>query len=62
MLVNAEDHILSELKDGAKLSDIYNSTVALVKKQKPDLVKNIYNSLISFGLSFGELGMMIYNF
>ncbi len=39
ILVNAEEHILSELKDGAKLSDIYNSTVAMVKKQRPELVK-----------------------
>ncbi len=37
--MNAEEHIVSELKDGAKLSDIYNSTVAMVKKQRPELVK-----------------------
>ena len=36
--MDAEEHILSELKDGAKLSDVYNSTVAMVKKEKPDLV------------------------
>jgi nucleosome binding factor SPN SPT16 subunit len=38
LLVDAEEHILSELKDGAKLSDVYNSTVAMVKKEKPELV------------------------
>ena len=38
LLVDAEEHILSELKDGAKLSDVYNSTIAMVKKEKPDLV------------------------
>ena len=39
--MDAEEHILSELKDGAKLSDVYNSTVAMVKKEKPDLVTTI---------------------
>lgn len=38
LLVDAEEHILSELKDGAKLSDVYNSTVDMVKKEKPELV------------------------
>jgi nucleosome binding factor SPN SPT16 subunit len=38
LLVDAEEHILSELKDGAKLSDVYNSTVAMVKTEKPEMV------------------------
>jgi len=39
LLVNTEEHILTELKDGAKLSDVYNSALAFVKKHKPELVK-----------------------
>jgi len=38
LLVDAEEHILSELKDGAKMSDVYNSTIEMVKKEKPELV------------------------
>lgn len=38
--MNAEEQILSDLKDGTKLSDVYNNAVAFVKKERPDLVRH----------------------
>jgi hypothetical protein len=37
-LVNAEEFLMSELVHGAKLSDVYNKTVNMIKKEKPELV------------------------
>jgi nucleosome binding factor SPN SPT16 subunit len=48
LLVNTEEHILTEMKDGAKLSDVYNSALAFVKKHKPELVKIYSYFFLSF--------------
>ena len=41
LLVNAEEFLMSELVHGAKLSDVYNKTVNMIKKEKPELVSLI---------------------
>ena len=46
LLVDAEEHILSELKHGAKLSSVYNSTVEMVKKEKPEMVISLHHALV----------------
>lgn len=51
-LINLQDLLISKLKSGTKLCDVYNSGLEFVKKEKPSLVdfltKNFGYVLICF--------------
>ena len=49
-LVSVEEHILSKLKDGAALKDVYDSAVNKVKKERPELADKLTKN---FGFSMG---------
>ena len=60
LLVNTEEHIMSELKDGAKLSSVYKSAVNFVKKESPDLVDNLTKNFgFAMGIEFREGSLTI---
>jgi len=60
LLVSTEEHILSELKDGAKLSSVYKSAVNYVKKESPDLVDNLTKNFgFAMGIEFREGSLTI---
>ena len=40
-LVSVEEHILSKLKDGAALKDVYESSLKKVKTERPDLADKV---------------------
>jgi nucleosome binding factor SPN SPT16 subunit len=48
--VSLEEHILVELKEGVALKDVYESTIAKTKKERPDLVEKLTKN---FGFSMG---------
>lgn len=55
-----EDHILSQLKDGARLGDVYDSTIAKVKKERPELVDKVTKSFgFSMGIDFRDAALSI---
>ena len=60
LLVKTEEHILSELKDGVKLSTVYKSAVNFVKKESPDLVDNLTKNFgFGMGIEFREGSLTI---
>ena len=60
LLVNTEEHIMSELKDGVKLSSVYKSAVSFVKKESPDLVDNLTKNFgFAMGIEFREGSLTI---
>lgn len=48
--MSIEEHIVSSLKDGAKLGSVYSSAVKKVEKERPDLVSKLTKN---FGFSMG---------
>ena len=60
LLVNVEDHIVAELKEGAKLCDIYKSAVAMVKDENEDLVDKLTKNFgFAMGIEFRESSLTI---
>lgn len=60
LLVSAEEHILAELKDGAKLSDVYKSTVKMVEGENKDLVDKLTKNFgFAMGIEFREGSLTI---
>lgn len=60
LLLNAMDHLIGELKEGAKLSDVYKSTVNFVKKENPSLVDKLTKNFGSIiGIDFRESAFII---
>jgi len=60
LLVKVEEHILSELQDGVKLSTVYKSAVNFVKKESPDLVDNLTKNFgFGMGIEFREGSLTI---
>ncbi|CAG7817942.1 unnamed protein product [Allacma fusca] len=54
-LCNLEEEITKRLVPGAKLSDVYEKTVAFVKKEKPNLVDKLTKTLgFVLGIEFRE--------
>lgn len=59
-MVSVEDHIMSELKDGAVLGDVYESAVKKVKSEKPDLVDKLTKNFgFLMGIEFREASVSI---
>jgi hypothetical protein len=55
-----EEHICAELKDGAKLSDVYISAVNMVKSESPDLVDKLTKNFgFAMGIEFREGSLSI---
>ena len=55
LLVEAEEHILSQLKEGNKMCDVYHSTVDFVKKENAELVEKLTKNFGSvMGIEFRE--------
>ncbi len=48
--VSLEEHLLSELRDGASLGSVYDSVVAKAKKDRPDIADKLTKN---FGFSMG---------
>ena len=60
LLVSVEERILTDLKDGAKLSDVYKSAVNLVKKENSDLVDKLTKNFgFAMGIEFREASLSI---
>ena len=60
LLVSLEEHILTELKDGAKCSDIYKSALSFVKKESPELVDRLTKNFgFVMGIEFRESTLSI---
>ncbi|KPU77615.1 uncharacterized protein Dana_GF24952, isoform B [Drosophila ananassae] len=59
-LVSVQEEILKLLVPGTKLCDIYEKTVAFVKKEKPSMVENLTKSFgFAMGLEFRENSIVI---
>lgn len=59
-LLEALDHLISNLNDGAVLSDLYNSTVDYVKKKRPELVDKLTKNFgFVTGIEFREGHLVI---
>ena len=59
-LVSLEDLIISKLKDGVKLSDVYKAAMDNVKKEKPDIADKISKNFgFAMGIEFREPGLVI---
>ena len=59
-LVTLEDFILGQLKDGVKLSDVYNAAMDNVKKEKPELADKINKNFgFAMGIEFREPALVI---
>ncbi len=60
LLVSVEEHICAELKEGAKLSDIYVSAVTMVRNESPNLVDKLTKNFgFITGIEFREGSLMI---
>jgi nucleosome binding factor SPN SPT16 subunit len=58
--VSLEEHLLSQLKEGAVLGDVYNSIVSKVKADRPDLVDRMTKTLgFSMGIEFRDASITI---
>ncbi|XP_032592333.1 FACT complex subunit spt16 isoform X2 [Drosophila grimshawi] len=59
-LVNVQEEILKLLVPGAKLCEVYEKTLAYVKKEKPSMVENLTKSFgFAMGLEFRENSIVI---
>jgi len=59
-LVSLEDLIISKLKDGSKLSAVYNAAMENVKKERPDLTDKINKNFgFAMGIEFREGSLVI---
>lgn len=59
-LVTLEEFILTQLKDGAKLSDVYNAAMDNVKKEKPEIADKINKNFgFAMGIEFREPALVI---
>ena len=45
-LVQLEEYIFAELKDGVKMSSVYEKVVAKTKKERPDLVEKLTKNFV----------------
>lgn len=50
LLLNLQTELLSKMKDGAVIRDIYHHALTFIKKQKPELEKHFVKNL-GFGVS-----------
>lgn len=50
LLLNLQTELLSKMKDGAVIRDIYHHALSYIKKQKPELEKHFVKNL-GFGVS-----------
>ncbi|XP_023692218.2 FACT complex subunit SPT16-like [Paramormyrops kingsleyae] len=61
-LLQVEETLLKELKNGAKLCDAYNAVVDFVKKEKPDLVGKLTKNIgFAMGIEFREGSLVLNN-
>jgi len=59
-LLTLEELIQSKLKDGAKLSDVYNAAMDNVKKEKPELADKVTKNFgFAMGIEFREGSLVI---
>lgn len=60
LLVSLEEHIFSELKEGAKLSSVYKSAVNFVKKESPENAEKLTKNFgFAMGIEFREGSLSI---
>ena len=60
LLISVEERILTDLKDGAKLSDVYKSAVSLVKKENSELVDKLTKNFgFAMWIEFREASLSI---
>lgn len=59
-LLSVEDAIMEKLKDGEKMSSVYDHAVSTVKKQRPELVDNMTKSIgFVMGIEFREGSLLL---
>ena len=59
-LVQLEEYIFAELKDGVKMSSVYDKVVAKTKKERPDLVEKLTKNFgFVMGIEFREPSLSI---
>ena len=54
LLVTLQAEVLSKMREGAIIKDVYQAAVSHVKSKKPELEKNFVKS-IGFGVSYLNL-------
>ena len=60
LLISVEERILTDLKDGAKLSNVYKSAVSLVKQENSELVEKLTKNFgFAMGIEFREASLSI---
>ncbi|XP_039602013.1 FACT complex subunit SPT16 [Polypterus senegalus] len=61
-LLQVEEELQKEMKNGAKLCDVYNAVIDFVKKEKPDLVSKLTKNLgFAMGIEFREGSLVLNN-
>ncbi|XP_022082378.1 FACT complex subunit SPT16-like [Acanthaster planci] len=59
-LLSVEEEVINKLRSGKKLSDVYNGAVALVKKEKAELLPKMTKNVgFLMGIEFREGSMLI---
>lgn len=59
-LLEVQDRVLSSIRDGVKIRDVYQKAIALIKSKRPDLEKNfIKNVGFGMGIEFREANYVL---
>ncbi|XP_059806782.1 FACT complex subunit SPT16 [Hypanus sabinus] len=59
-LLEVEDELLKEMKNGARIADVYQNVMAFVKQEKPELLTKITKNLgFAMGIEFREGSLVI---
>ncbi|XP_072885322.1 FACT complex subunit SPT16 [Hemitrygon akajei] len=59
-LLEVEDELLKEMKNGARIADVYQNVMAFVKQEKPELLMKITKNLgFAMGIEFREGSLVI---
>merc|ERR1711915_52517 len=59
-LISLEDLIISKLRDGVKLSEVYNAAMDNVKKERPEIAEKINKNFgFAMGIEFREASLVI---
>ena len=55
-----EEHLIDKLRDGVKMCDVYNSTLNMCKKERPELVDKLTKNFgFVMGIEFREGSLTI---
>ncbi|KAI8987435.1 FACT complex subunit-domain-containing protein [Mycotypha africana] len=59
-LMEVQDRVLSTIREGVKIRDVYNKALALIKSKRPDLEKNFIKTVgFGMGIEFREANYVL---